>query len=102
MSDDTNRRCSSVHRHVSPEIEAFDDSFVEVYEVGHSQMVIGHMSQRIQDMKVSHRSKQPNALLIQLTDQYLQQNRVEMRMMLEWKELNLLGKHQERDIGQKG
>ena len=84
------------------ESEAFDDSFVEVYETGHSLMVIGHMSQRIQDMKVSHRSKIPNALLIQLKDQYLQQNRLEMRRMLEWKELNLLGKHQERDIDQKG
>ncbi len=102
MSDENNRRRSSVHREVIPESEAFDSSFVEVYEAGHSQMVIGHTSQRIQDMKVSHRSKLPNALLIQLTDQYLQQNRVEMRMMLEWKELNLLGKHQERDIGQKG
>ena len=101
MSDDTNRRCNSVHRHESQEIEAFDDSFGEVYEADHSQMGIGHMSQRIQDRKVSHRSKLPNALLIQLMDQYLQQNRVEMRRN-EWKELNLLGKHQERDIGQKG
>ena len=42
MSDDTNRRCSSVHRYVSQEIEAFDDSFGEVYEADHSQMVIAH------------------------------------------------------------
>ena len=98
MSDDTNRRCSSVHRHVSQEIEAFDDSFVEVYEADHSQMGIDHKSQRIQDMKVSHRSKLPNALQLELKDQYLQQNREEMRMRIEVKELNLLGKHQERDI----
>ncbi len=102
MSDDTNRRCNSVHRHVSPDIEGFDDSFGEVYEADHSQIVIDHKSQRIQDMKVSPRSKLPNALLIQLKDQYLQQNRVERRRMLEWKELNLLGIHHERDIGQKG
>ena len=69
MSDDTNKRCSSVHRHESQEIEAFDDSFVEVYEADHSLIGIGHTSQRIQDMKLSHRSKLPNALLIQWKDQ---------------------------------
>ena len=81
MSDDTNRRCNNVHRHVSPEIEAFDDSFHGVYEAGHSQMVIGHMSQRIQDRKVSHRSKLPNALLIPGRVQYEPHIRGEMRRM---------------------
>ena len=59
---------------MSQEIEAFDDSFFEVYEAHHSQMGIGHKSQRILDMKVSHRSKLPSTLLLELKDQYLQRN----------------------------
>ncbi len=66
---------------MSQEIEAFDDSFAEDYEEDYSQMGIDHTSQRIQDMKVSHRSKLPNALLVELKDHYLQKNREEMRMM---------------------